>query len=92
MGLGLHAANWNSFVMRKTRQDKSFPRNKIRAQSSIKRKQMVSVDEKMADPQINISAVPQDFLVRGIEGKSWLDGKEILQIFRICHKRQTDVI
>ena len=28
---------------------------------------MASVDEKMADPQMNISAVPQDFFVRGIE-------------------------
>ena len=51
------------------RQDKRFPKNRIRVQSSIKCKQMESVDLKLADPQININAVPRDFFVRVIEGK-----------------------
>ena len=78
-----HAAS-SRFICHAQDKTKKLPRNKTRAQSSIKCKQMLSVGGKMADqisisavnPQMNISAVLHDFFFRGIEGKVWLCSKE----------------
>ena len=61
--------------------------NKIRDQSRIKCTQVASVDEKMADPQINNSAV-QDFFVRGIEGKIGFIEKRFDKYFESAIKRK----
>ena len=76
------------------RQDKRFPRNNIRAQSSIKCKQIAY--DKIADPQINNSAVSQNFFVRGIKGNIGYVGKRSDKCFESAikgkHKRRIDII